>query len=122
SARKAGEIVIFHASRVKKNVLENACRTASFEQGRRYRTTSTIRGGGHETAALQGGDFVTEDQEAKERGKKEKTKGAGAKRGMRDVNAYSEGFSESRTPCEETCIIIGALITLFRSTIPYNFG
>ncbi|KAH9290575.1 hypothetical protein KI387_034692, partial [Taxus chinensis] len=50
---------------------------------------------------------------AKERGKKGKTKGAGAKRGMRDVNAYSEGFSGSRTPCEETCIIIGALVTLF---------
>ncbi|KAH9289159.1 hypothetical protein KI387_033276, partial [Taxus chinensis] len=72
------------------------------------------QGGGHETAALQGGGFVTEDQEAKERGKKGKSKGAGAKQGMWDVNAYSEGFSGSRTPCEETCIIIGALVTLFR--------
>ncbi|KAH9308211.1 hypothetical protein KI387_036122, partial [Taxus chinensis] len=72
-----------------------------------------IQGGGHETASLQGGGFVTEGQEAKERGKKGKTKGAGAKRGMRDVNAYFEGCSGSRTPCEETCIIIGALVTLF---------
>ncbi|KAH9322500.1 hypothetical protein KI387_017139, partial [Taxus chinensis] len=64
-------------------------------------------------AALQGGSFVTEGQEAKERGKNGKTKGAGAKRGMRDVNTYSEGFSRSRTPCEETCIIIRALVTLF---------
>ncbi|KAH9323068.1 hypothetical protein KI387_017707, partial [Taxus chinensis] len=62
----------------------------------------------------QGGGFVTEGKKAKKRGKKGKTKDAGARRGMRDVNAYSEGFSGSRTPCEETCIIIGALVTLFR--------
>ncbi|KAH9304008.1 hypothetical protein KI387_008412, partial [Taxus chinensis] len=71
------------------------------------------QGSGYRTAALQGGGFVTEGQEAKERGKKGKTKGAGAKWGMWDVNAYFEGFSGSRTPCEETCIIIGALVTLF---------
>ncbi|KAH9291732.1 hypothetical protein KI387_043075, partial [Taxus chinensis] len=81
---------------------------------RRLQDRRPDQGGGHETAALQGGGFVTEDQKAKERGKKGKTKGMGAKRGMWDVNAYSEGFSGSRTPCEETCIIIGALITLFR--------
>ncbi|KAH9312058.1 hypothetical protein KI387_027093, partial [Taxus chinensis] len=63
---------------------------------------------------VQGGGFVTEGQEAKERGKNGKTKGAGAKWGMQDVNAYSEGFFGSRTPCEETCIIIGAFITPFR--------
>ncbi|KAH9296523.1 hypothetical protein KI387_040111, partial [Taxus chinensis] len=80
------------------------------------------QGGSHETATLQGCGFITEDQKAKERRKKGKTKGVGARRGMRDVNAYSESFSGSRTPCEETCIIIGALVTLFRSTVPYNFG
>ncbi|KAH9309244.1 hypothetical protein KI387_037155, partial [Taxus chinensis] len=69
------------------------------------------QGGGYRTAALQGGGFVTEDRKAKERRNKGKTKGAGARRGMRDVNTYSESFSGSRTPCEETCIIIGALIT-----------
>ncbi|KAH9301217.1 hypothetical protein KI387_012800, partial [Taxus chinensis] len=72
------------------------------------------QGGGYRTAARQpeqGGGFVTEDQKAKKRGKEGKTKDAGAKRGMRDVNAYSEGFSGSRTPCEETCIIIGELVT-----------
>ncbi|KAH9313319.1 hypothetical protein KI387_028354, partial [Taxus chinensis] len=56
-----------------KSILENAHRTAASEQG-----------GGYRTAALQGGGFVTEVQEAKERGKKGKIKGAGAKRGMRD--------------------------------------
>ncbi|KAH9294138.1 hypothetical protein KI387_040657, partial [Taxus chinensis] len=80
---------------------------------RRLQDRRPVQGGGHETAALQGDSFVTEGQEAKERGKKGKTKGTGAKRGMRDVNAYSEGFFGSRTPCEETCIIIGALVTLF---------
>ncbi|KAH9324668.1 hypothetical protein KI387_004846, partial [Taxus chinensis] len=43
-----------------------------------------VQGDGHETAALQGGSFVTEGQEAKERGEKGKTKGMGAKQGMRD--------------------------------------
>ncbi|KAH9310348.1 hypothetical protein KI387_025383, partial [Taxus chinensis] len=73
------------------------------------------------TTTLQGGGFITEDQEAKERGKKGKTKGAGAKRGIRDVNAYSEGFSGSRTPYEETCIIIGELVTLFRQYSTLQF-
>ncbi|KAH9294572.1 hypothetical protein KI387_038160, partial [Taxus chinensis] len=72
------------------------------------------QGGGHETTALQGGSFVTEDQKAKERGKKGKTKDTGAKRGTQDVNTYFEGFFGSRIPCEDTCIIIGALVTLFR--------
>ncbi|KAH9297439.1 hypothetical protein KI387_029121, partial [Taxus chinensis] len=58
-----------------------------------------------------GGGFVTEDQKAKKRGKEGKKNGAGAKPGMRDVNAYFEGFFGSRTPCEETCIIIGELVT-----------
>ncbi|KAH9309150.1 hypothetical protein KI387_037061, partial [Taxus chinensis] len=38
----------------------------------------------------QGGGFVTEEQKAKERGEKGKTKHVGAKRGMRDDNAYLE--------------------------------
>ncbi|KAH9294094.1 hypothetical protein KI387_040704, partial [Taxus chinensis] len=39
------------------------------------------QGGGYRTTALKGGGFVTEGQEAKERGKKgEKQRGAGAKR------------------------------------------
>ncbi|KAH9289207.1 hypothetical protein KI387_033324, partial [Taxus chinensis] len=54
----------------------------------------------------QGGGFVTEEKKAKKRGKKRKTKHTGAKGGMRDVNAHLGSFSGSRTPCEETCIII----------------
>ncbi|KAH9308954.1 hypothetical protein KI387_036865, partial [Taxus chinensis] len=61
----------------------------------------------------QGGGFVTEEKKAKKREEKRKTKHVGAKRGMRDVNTYLERFSGSRTPCEETCIIIGARVTLF---------
>ncbi|KAH9290623.1 hypothetical protein KI387_034740, partial [Taxus chinensis] len=79
------------------------------------------QGGGYRTAALQGGGFVTEDQKAKERGKEGKIKDVGAKRGTRDVNAYSEGFSGSRTPCEETYIIIGELVTLFRQYSTLQF-
>ncbi|KAH9330808.1 hypothetical protein KI387_002916, partial [Taxus chinensis] len=55
---------------------------------RRLQDRLPVQGGGHETAALQRGGFVTEGSEAEERGKKGKTKGAEAKRGMRDVNAY----------------------------------
>ncbi|KAH9319874.1 hypothetical protein KI387_021643, partial [Taxus chinensis] len=55
----------------------------------------------------QGSGFVTEDKKAKKRGEKRKKKHAGAKQGMRDDNAYLESFSRSRTPYEETCIIIG---------------
>ncbi|KAH9306587.1 hypothetical protein KI387_010991, partial [Taxus chinensis] len=88
------------------------------EQGGGYRTAALIRA---RTAAQAVGGFVTEGQKAKKRGKKGKTKDAGAKRGMRDVNAYSEGFSGSRTPCEETCIIIGALVTLFRQYSTLQF-
>ncbi|KAH9306660.1 hypothetical protein KI387_011064, partial [Taxus chinensis] len=62
----------------------------------------------------QGSGFVTEDQKAKKRGGKEKAKHAGANRGMWDVNTYLERFSGSRTPYEETCIIIGARVTLFQ--------
>ncbi|KAH9292468.1 hypothetical protein KI387_042353, partial [Taxus chinensis] len=76
------------------------------EQGGGYRTAALFRA----AVTLKAAVFKRPRKE----GKKGKTKGAGAKRGMRDVNAYSEGFSGSRTPCEETCIIIGALITLFR--------
>ncbi|KAH9327059.1 hypothetical protein KI387_007237, partial [Taxus chinensis] len=75
-----------------KSVLENAHRTAALSRA----AVSSLK-----------------VKNPKKEGKKGKTKGAGAKRGMRDVNAYSEGFSGSRTPCEETCIIIGALVTLF---------
>ncbi|KAH9305259.1 hypothetical protein KI387_009663, partial [Taxus chinensis] len=88
-----------------KSVLENAHRTAALS-----RAAVT---GPRPCLGRRSRDPITEGQEAKERGKKGKTKGAGVKRGMRDVNAYSEDFSGSRTPCEETCIIIGALVTLF---------
>ncbi|KAH9316330.1 hypothetical protein KI387_024957, partial [Taxus chinensis] len=67
--------------------------TSRSEQGGGYRTTCLDQGGSDETATLQGGGFVTEDQKAKNRGKEGKTKDAGAKRGMWDVNTYSEGFS-----------------------------
>ncbi|KAH9311615.1 hypothetical protein KI387_026650, partial [Taxus chinensis] len=56
--------------------------------GRRLQDRRPVQGGGHETAALQGGGFVTEDQKNQEKRKKGKTKHAGAKRGMWDVNAY----------------------------------
>ncbi|KAH9320662.1 hypothetical protein KI387_015301, partial [Taxus chinensis] len=82
------------------------------EQGGGYRTTALIR------AAVSS----LKIKRPRKEGKKRKTKGAGARWVMQDVNAYSERFFGSRTPCEETCIIIGALITLFRSTVPYNFG
>ncbi|KAH9294625.1 hypothetical protein KI387_038213, partial [Taxus chinensis] len=42
------------------------------------------QGGGYRTAAQAGWRFVTEEQKAKKRGEKGKTKHAGAKRGMRD--------------------------------------
>ncbi|KAH9304976.1 hypothetical protein KI387_009380, partial [Taxus chinensis] len=84
------------------------------EQGGGYRTATLIRAAVTRLPPRKGGGFITEEQKPKKREEKEKTKDAGAKRGMRDVNAHSESFSRSRTPCEETCIIIGALVTLFR--------
>ncbi|KAH9296352.1 hypothetical protein KI387_039940, partial [Taxus chinensis] len=78
------------------------------EQGGGYRTAALFRAAVTRPPPRQGGGFVTEEQKAKKRGEKGKTKHAGAKWGMRDVNAYLESFSGSRTPCEETCIIIGA--------------
>ncbi|KAH9331497.1 hypothetical protein KI387_003605, partial [Taxus chinensis] len=45
------------------------------EQGGRLQDRRPVQGGGHETATLQGGNFVTEGQEAKERGKKSENKG-----------------------------------------------
>ncbi|KAH9296334.1 hypothetical protein KI387_039922, partial [Taxus chinensis] len=84
-------------------------------------TAALIRAAVTRPPPRQGGSFVTEGQKAKKRGKKGKTKDVGAKWGMRDVNAYSEGFSGSRTPCEETCIIIGALVTLFRQYSTLQF-
>ncbi|KAH9302451.1 hypothetical protein KI387_014034, partial [Taxus chinensis] len=81
------------------------------EQGR---TAALIMAAVTRPPPMQGSSFVTEDQKGQEKKEKGgKTKDAGAKRGMRDVNAYSERFSGSRTPCEETCIIIGELVTLF---------
>ncbi|KAH9296630.1 hypothetical protein KI387_040218, partial [Taxus chinensis] len=81
------------------------------------------QGGGYRTAALiRAAVSSLKVKRPRKEGKKGKTKGVGAERGMRDVNAYSKGFSRSRTPSEETCIIIGALVTPFCSTVPYNFG
>ncbi|KAH9331118.1 hypothetical protein KI387_003226, partial [Taxus chinensis] len=75
------------------------------------------QGGGYRTAALiRAAVSSLKIKRPRKEEKKGKSKGTRAKRGMQDVNAYSEGFSGSRTPCEETCIIIGALITLFCST------
>ncbi|KAH9289802.1 hypothetical protein KI387_033919, partial [Taxus chinensis] len=85
-----------------KSVLENAHRTAALSREAVTRPLPC-------RAAVSS----LKVKKPKKEGKKGKTKGAGAKRGMQDVNAYSEGFSGSRTPCEETCIIIGALVTLF---------
>ncbi|KAH9320524.1 hypothetical protein KI387_015163, partial [Taxus chinensis] len=83
------------------------------EQGGGYRTAALFRAAVTRPPPRQGGGFVTEEKKAKKRGEKGKTKHAGAKRGMWDVNAYLESSSGSRTPCEETCIIIGARVTLF---------
>ncbi|KAH9313028.1 hypothetical protein KI387_028063, partial [Taxus chinensis] len=56
----------------------------------------------------QGGGLVTEDQNARKNGGAEgKTKHAEAERGIRDTNVYLVSFYGSRTPCEETYIIIG---------------
>ncbi|KAH9297779.1 hypothetical protein KI387_029461, partial [Taxus chinensis] len=77
------------------------------EQGGGYRTASLIRSVVTRPLPRQGGGFVTKEKKAKKRGKKRKTKHAGAKRGMRDVNTHLGSFSGFRTPCEETCIIIG---------------
>ncbi|KAH9305512.1 hypothetical protein KI387_009916, partial [Taxus chinensis] len=82
------------------------------EQGGGYRIYATlIRAAVTRPPPRQGGGFVTEEQKVKKRGKKRKTKDAGAKRGMQDVNACLEIFSGSRTPCKGTCIIIGARVT-----------
>ncbi|KAH9288657.1 hypothetical protein KI387_032774, partial [Taxus chinensis] len=42
--------------------------------GWRLQDRRPVQGGGHETAALQGGGFVTEDRKAKKRGKNRKNK------------------------------------------------
>ncbi|KAH9317963.1 hypothetical protein KI387_019732, partial [Taxus chinensis] len=83
------------------------------EQGGGYRTAALFRAAVMRPLPRQGGGFVTEEKKAKKRGEKGKIKHAGAKRSMQGVNAHSESFSGSRTPCEETCIIIGACVTLF---------
>ncbi|KAH9303404.1 hypothetical protein KI387_014987, partial [Taxus chinensis] len=91
------------------------------EQGGGYRTAALFRAAVTRPPPRQGGGFITKEKRGKKRGEKGKTKDAGAKRGMRDVNAHSERSSGSQTPCEETCIIIGALITLFRQYSTLQF-
>ncbi|KAH9312819.1 hypothetical protein KI387_027854, partial [Taxus chinensis] len=54
------------------------------EQGGSYKLAALIRAAVTRLPPRQGGSFVTEGQKAKKRGKKGKTKDAGAKRGMRD--------------------------------------
>ncbi|KAH9325366.1 hypothetical protein KI387_005544, partial [Taxus chinensis] len=81
------------------------------EQDGGYRTAALFRATVTRPPPSQGGGFVTKEKKAKKREEKGKTKHAGAKRGMLDVNAHLEIFSGSRTPCEETCIIIGAPVT-----------
>ncbi|KAH9324504.1 hypothetical protein KI387_004682, partial [Taxus chinensis] len=53
-----------------KSVLENAHRTAALSKAGQLQDRRPVQGGGHETTALLGGGFITEGQEAKERGKK----------------------------------------------------
>ncbi|KAH9330613.1 hypothetical protein KI387_002721, partial [Taxus chinensis] len=81
------------------------------EQGGGYRTAALFRVVVMRPLPRQGGGFITEEKKAKKRGEKGKTKHAGAKWGMWDVNAHLEIFFGSQTPCEETCIIIGAHVT-----------
>ncbi|KAH9325078.1 hypothetical protein KI387_005256, partial [Taxus chinensis] len=54
------------------------------EQGGGYRTAALIRAAVTRPPPRQGSGFITEGQKAKKRGKKGKTKDAGAKQGMRD--------------------------------------
>ncbi|KAH9290410.1 hypothetical protein KI387_034527, partial [Taxus chinensis] len=54
------------------------------EQGGGYRTTALIRVAVTRPLPMQGGGFVIEEQKAKKRGGKGKTKDAGAKQGMWD--------------------------------------
>ncbi|KAH9310817.1 hypothetical protein KI387_025852, partial [Taxus chinensis] len=54
------------------------------EQGGGYRTAVLIRAEVTRLPPMQGGGFVTEEQKAKKRGEKGKTKRRGAKWGMRD--------------------------------------
>ncbi|KAH9298707.1 hypothetical protein KI387_030389, partial [Taxus chinensis] len=54
------------------------------EQGGGYRTTALFRAAVTRLPLRQGGGFVTKEKRAKRRGKKEKLRHAGAKRGMRD--------------------------------------
>ncbi|KAH9314810.1 hypothetical protein KI387_023437, partial [Taxus chinensis] len=65
------------------------------EQGGGYRIAALSRAAVMRLPPSQGSDFVTEEQKEKKRRENRKTKHAGAKRGMRDDNAYLESFSGS---------------------------
>ncbi|KAH9295029.1 hypothetical protein KI387_038617, partial [Taxus chinensis] len=93
------------------------------EQGGGYRTAALLRAAVTRPPPRQGGGFVTEEQKAKKRGEKRKTKHAGAKRGMRDDNAYLERFFPdpehlARRPVSS----LGYVLRCSDGAIPFNFG
>ncbi|KAH9320431.1 hypothetical protein KI387_015070, partial [Taxus chinensis] len=105
-----------------KSVLENVHKTAALLRvavtgpppcsGRRSRDRRPCR------AAVS----LLKVQRPRKEGKrgKQRTRGLSGACGM--LTHIRRALSGSRTPFEETCIIIGAFIKPLRSTVPYNFG